>query len=549
MSDICTKPVVLIALYNYDSLAVRMLYSYLENKGVKVYFLAFKCLKKKNSPTLKNDYSEPFVYHDEITEQDISALIAKLKEIDPFLIGISLLSSHFEDAKLITNRIKLVLNVPVVWGGSHPTIDPEGCIKESDMVCVGEGFEPLFEICSALKEGRSCESIKNIWINKDGNIKRNEQRPLMNDLDVLSPPSCSPENKIYIDEGRVLEGMNTDWFGMGFTDEPLKSAHHTMAAFGCPCRCSYCIHSLPGNAYRLRSPQSVIRELLHAKKNNNSMRIVFFWDNIFGVNKKWSLEFCRLYEKEIALPFFAYAHPLFIDKEVITAMRRAGWAIADMGIQSGCEKIRKDMYGRRETNEQIVEAARQLDALRKVKSRKNYFKIYYDYIKGNPCEGEKELSEGLDMFLKFPKGFIFQAFNLCVFPNYPITKYMLDKALITEKDIEKDVNGMSAVNWVNTFNSKKEYDGYLKRHEYYYLLLSLTQYKSFPNSLIKFIEKRKLFADNLKALYRICRVVRFFELTFRLSNYRWLWETIALAPLDVSLKRAVVNWKRRRSYK
>ena len=153
--------------------------------------------------------------------------------------------------------------------------------------------------------------------------------------------------------------------------------------------------------------------------------MVFFWDNIFAVNKKWCLEFSEAYKEKIKLPFYTYSHPLFSDTEIFTALRKAGWVITVMGIQSGSYELRKTLYDRSETNQKVLEATRKLNKLKSVKSCRKYFRIYYDYVKNNPLEGKKHLTESLDLFLKFPKGFIFQAFNLSFFPNYPITKYFL----------------------------------------------------------------------------------------------------------------------------
>lgn len=531
------KPAVLVALYHYDSIAVRMLYSYLQSKNIPVYFLAFKRMKHKPTRTLKNDYVELHDYHDEITEQDISAFIDKLKELDPALIGISLQSSHFQIARTLTQRIKVALKTPIIWGGAHPTIDPENCIKENDMICVGEGFDPLVDLYKAISEGKKYDDIKNVWVNKNGNIIRNEVRPFIKDIDILPAPSFSPENKIYIDAGKVQVDNNIDYFGFGFTDEPLKTFHQTMTSFGCPLRCSFCINALGVDRYRRRSPQNVMNELIRARDMNKNLKTVFFWDNILGVEKKWSFEFAELYKKEIALPFYAYSHPLFTDRETMRALREAGWSITVMGIQSGCEKLRRELYARRETNEQLMEATKRLNELRKIKSPRKYFRIYYDYVKNNPMEGKADLSDSLDLFLKFPKGYIFQAFNLSFFPNYQITKYFLEHGMITEKNIEGNIGGTSAANWTSTFDSTKEYKGFLRRHEYYYLLFSLSQYKLFPNSLIKFIEKNKLFMNRLNILYMICSIVRKLELTFRIANYYWLWEIVTMIPINMKIKR------------
>lgn len=224
------------------------------------------------------------------------------------------------------------------------------------------------------------------------------------------------------------------------------------------------------------------------------------------------------------------------DLEVYKALREAGWAITVMGIQSGSFELRKKLYDRSETNDQILEATKKLNQLQSVGSCRKYFRIYYDYVKNNPLEGEMHLTESLDLFLKFPKGFIYQAFNLSFFPNYTITKHFLENNYISEKDIEGNAACTSASNWISTFDSKKEYRGFLRRHEYYYLLFSLVQFKSFPNVLIRLIERKKLFFNRLVTLYRICKVVRVLELVLRPSNYYWLWEIWRMIPLRLKIK-------------
>ena len=280
----------------------------------------------------------------------------------------------------------------------------------------------------------------------------------------------------------------------------------------------------------------MIQELIEVKKRNKYLKLIFFWDNVLGINKKWCLEFSELYRDQINLPFFAYSHPLCTDMEIMTALRKAGWVVTVMGIQSGSYSVRKSLYGRTETNEQVLEATKKLNQLKNIKSSKSYFRIFYDYIKNNPMEEKRELSESLDLFLKFQKGFIFQAFNLSFFPNYLVTKKFLENRCITDKDIEGNVDSTSASNWITTFNSKKKYSGFLRRHEYYYLLFSLAQFKSFSNKLIKLIERKKLFYNHLHVLYFICMTFRIIELTFRISNYRWLIDIFTMIPLKMKIK-------------
>lgn len=221
--------------------------------------------------------------------------------------------------------------------------------------------------------------------------------------------------------------------------------------------------------------------------------------------------------------------------DVLVALRKAGWVVTVMGIQSGSYNLRKQIYNRNETNEDILEAVQRLNRLKKIRAPQSYFRIYYDYIKNNPLEGKEDLRESLKLILELPKGFIFQAFNLSFFPNYLITKEYLEKGFLSEEDIEGNL-GTSATNWITTFDTKKEYRGFLRRHEYYYFLFSLAQFKIFPNSLIKIIEKKKLFVNNLKILYWICRIVRFIDLALHPSNYFWLWNIINMVPLKLKIK-------------
>ena len=159
-------------------------------------------------------------YHTDVTEEDITILIATLKKLNPSLVGIGVQSSHFKVAQRITKAIKENLNVPVVWGGAHPSIDPAGCIEHTDMVCVGEGFDALLELSRKILDGTSYHDVKNVWFNTGNGIIKNEMRPLLADLDVLPVASYDGENKWYIDDGRLQSKKNIDDFVLGLTDKP-----------------------------------------------------------------------------------------------------------------------------------------------------------------------------------------------------------------------------------------------------------------------------------------------------------------------------------------
>jgi radical SAM superfamily enzyme YgiQ (UPF0313 family) len=485
--------------------------------------------------TLRNAAIEEYDFSPEATEKDIEALLCQLKELNPALVGISVKSAYFHVAKTITKAIRAKFQCPVIWGGPHPTIDPENCLRYVNMVCVGEGFDALLELSQQILQHKSYNNIRGIWYSDKGKILKTELRPQISDLDILPYASFDNRNKFYIDDGRRKKEKNCDYFGFSLTDEPFKIFHHTMTAFGCPMNCTYCINSLKCDKFRRRSVANVIDELSEAKEKNPYLKYVLFWDNIFTANKKWCLEFAEIYRKKIRLPFFAYVYPhaSFIDREVLSTLRKANWHIVNMGIQSGSPKIRKQLYNRNESNEEILETARRLKELR--------FKPYYDFIKNNPLEGREELKEHLNLILSIPKPFVYQVFNMSFFPNYQLTKVFLRKGLISSEDIdgnEKHI-GKSGTEWQEAFDSKKEYLGFLKIHEYYYLLCSLAQFEIFPNSVIKKIEERNLFFNKLKVLYWICRLIRFFDVYFRSSFYKDQLALFKLIPLKLKIRHKV----------
>src|SRR3989338_6656596 len=50
------------------------------------------------------------------------------------LIGITLMTNFFDGAVQITKKIKGSIDVPIIWGGVHPTIRQEESLKYADMV-------------------------------------------------------------------------------------------------------------------------------------------------------------------------------------------------------------------------------------------------------------------------------------------------------------------------------------------------------------------------------------------------------------------------------
>ena len=185
-------------------------------------------LLKKNSHEVKL-FVDPLLFDDEfITLRKLSRIfdfkkriINQLKAYQPDLIGISVVTGFYPWASAMAKMIKQEMDVPIIFGGIHPTSVPERVIKNDfvDMVCVGEGEYPMLELANSMQRGSIDYSIKNIWFKKNKEIIRNELRPLIEDIDKLP----MADHALYYE--------SSPHFSKGY---------YIATSRGCPHACSYC---------------------------------------------------------------------------------------------------------------------------------------------------------------------------------------------------------------------------------------------------------------------------------------------------------------------
>lgn len=112
----------------------------------------------------------------------LDKLVTFSKESD--LIGISLMTNFFDNAVQITQKLKENNDIPILWGGIHPTLRPEECLNYADMACISEGEESVVELANKIRDGEYYYNIHGIWFkDKEKIIKKNPNRPLTQDLD------------------------------------------------------------------------------------------------------------------------------------------------------------------------------------------------------------------------------------------------------------------------------------------------------------------------------------------------------------------------------
>lgn len=484
--------IALISLFNID-FGIRYISSYLNSKGYSTYVISFGVLKLKEEIFCNNYITPSLLQQNPCPDKDVQLLIALLLNLKPDLIGISVPSTSFITASILTQKIREKFDMPIVWGGIHPTLCPEDCISHADIVCVGEGEYPMLELVEKLENKEDLTNINNLWIRKEDNsIEKNDLRNLIQDLDSLPYPDfVNYGNKFLIDEGKVISSPI-------IISVYKKNEYPIMSSRGCPFGCSYCCNSVLRTIYggkgpylRRRTPENVIDELVYVR-NNREVSQIRFWDDVFTYDQEWIGRFHKLYIKEISVPFTCYAQPRYTDKKIIQMLAEAGLVSADLGIQSGSESFCKDRFRREQSNEEIIEFANLLNKLGVVPR--------YNVIVDNPYESDTDANATAELLMELPRPYIAALYSLCYFAKTELTLQALKDKLITEEEIEgRDNKALN--NWYMFIDLAKD-----KKCFFWDTIVAMVVSGLFSKELIRRCKHSRFFRHHPKFLLILVRL-------------------------------------------
>ena len=119
-------------------------------------------------------------------------------------------------------------------------------------------------------------------------------------------------------------------------------------------------------------------------------------------------------------------YPGTCDEEMAELLSNAGLQGVWIGIQSGSNRVRKEVFKRHYTNKRLLQ---QIEVFRKYN-----ISIKYDFIFENPFETEEEFKETIELIRMFPKPYLINMFQLKFFPGTEITQMALKAKLIDKTD-------------------------------------------------------------------------------------------------------------------
>lgn len=479
---------------------VQFIYNGAENLGIE-YLSSF--LKSKGHTT--SLLFDPAIFSgDQLIN---NKLLSKINNIDglivkksvkekPDLIAFSCFTGNYQWCLTIAKKIKSVSRIPIVFGGVHTTAVPNEVLANScvDYIIIGEGeyaFLDLIQYLGNQKE-KTISEINNLGYKREGKLYLNNVREYIKDLDSMP----FPDKELF------------------YKKIPLLAENYLIVTSrGCPFNCTYCSNNMyhctyisEKNHLRIRSPENVIQELKIAKSNWNP-KLINFADDVFSSSKVWLQKFIPLYKSEINIPFFCSVHPNTMTKEIAELLKSGGCWLVTMGVQSGSERIRKDVFHRFGTNEQIMKSIGYI--------KKAGIKISVDNIFGAPGETEADLKLGLEVYYKTNPDRIL-TFWLTYYPNTEIIKIAIDKKELLPRDINRINNGLIGFTHDNgavNKSKKRMYQKYamlfqlrslIQNNGLYNFVANLLVYLPFKGILTNSIILLNAFKNNdVKAYYLI----------------------------------------------
>jgi radical SAM superfamily enzyme YgiQ (UPF0313 family) len=407
----------------------------------------------------------------------VSSIHERLSRYEqPRFIGITATSALINNALSVAAICKEIFPKSIiVMGGVHPSVMPDETLanRQVDLVVRDEGEVTMLELVS----GKKIQDILGLSYRDNGTIRHNPNRPLIENLDDIPPPAYHllPMEKYHpaIGSYKRLPAMSI------------------FATRGCPGRCTFCYRTFYGRV-RKRSAENIINEI-GILKRDFGIREVAFYDDTFTLFKKEVKRFSNLIlEKKIDITWSCFTRVDYVDRELLTAMKKSGCHLILFGVESASEEILKAL------NKDI--------SLQKVRenvrlARDIGIETRASFMIGNPGETKETIKKTINFAIELDPDEI--QFNITTaYPGTELYKWAKEKGYLDVRD-NKNFN-MSDVNMrLPTISAQQLNRYYKKAHLLFYMQPKVILRRLFHiRSYTQFIQEIKGFLAILGLSFR-----------------------------------------------
>lgn len=334
----------------------------------------------------------------------IKKMEEKLRKYD--LVGITCMSATL---RMVINLCKLAkkIGIPTLVGGFHPTLDPNVIDKQDsiDMIVRGEGEITFKELLS----GKPKKEILGLSYRENGKVYHNPERPFIKNLDELPFPRNDLVNR---------KPYQYLWI----------PAWNCETSRGCPFTCKFCcVNQFYKRSYRTKTPERVIKELYQIPPK---VKLVFFVDDNFTLNKKRVMRICKLLQKTRLNKKFVFVCQSRVDNiannpDMVEEMHKSGFICFFLGFESF-----KQMALNR------MNKGYSLDKVQKCINlcHDNGIMVFGSFIIGNIGETKEETRKTFKLMKDFNLDFI-MTMPITPFPGTELTAEAIEKGWV-EKDLK-----------------------------------------------------------------------------------------------------------------
>lgn len=265
-----------------------------------------------------------------------------LDEFQPDIVGVSgLFTSMFNQVCEVSEIIKAIRpQALLVVGGNVSTNCHEELFKYNpyvDAACFSEGEIPMLNLINAVDQQALLDSHQ-AWITREKHqngfhahalyVENLDDIPLLdfNLLDLeLYDTRCRNNNPFHNN-------------GRGGKRLPFISSR------GCPFKCVFCAAgSLSGTKMRYMSPKRFLEDVRNAVEKFGLTKIVINDDQALLRKDRMKKILAGLAEMNLILEFPSGLNVKFIDPELARLFKSAGLEIANLAIESGSERVLKEI--------------------------------------------------------------------------------------------------------------------------------------------------------------------------------------------------------------
>jgi len=338
------------------------------------------------------------------------------------LIGISCMTAGVQKAIEIKKHLKNKCSAPIIVGGIHASLSPEGLLNDFELLCHGEGEDLIVELAKRLSNNEAYHNIPGLWLKSNGTVVRNKNIPLGRDLNDYPFPDYDLSHQFILKANRLVPIIPKSTY-------MRLNSFTIMGSRGCPHNCTYCcspkiIQEFPWmKRVRHYSIDYLISHLKEVRRIYPEVRR--FWiedDTFFAKGFDEISEFSQRYKKEVNIPFEILISPWTFSEDKIKVLIEAGMDKLIIGIQSGSENVTHNIYNRNISNKKIMEI---------VKSLHQYSNmvVCYDFIVVNPFETEEDLIYTIQFIKNLPAPFIIYNNSLAFYPGTKLYEMALKSGI------------------------------------------------------------------------------------------------------------------------